>query len=55
MSVGQLLRDGGVRVRREAVRALCVLSEADVAPERAEAIAEALYTILFIIECTSRG
>ena len=53
--MGQLLRDGGVRVRREAVRALCVLSEADVAPERAEAIAEALYTILFIIECTSRG
>ena len=37
-----LLRDGEARVRREAVRALWVLSGGDVAPERAKAMAEAL-------------
>ena len=37
-----LLRDGEARVRREAVRALWVLSGGDVVPERATAMAEAL-------------
>ena len=37
-----LLRDGEARVRREAARALWVLSGGDVAPERAKAMAEAL-------------
>ena len=37
-----LLRDGEARVRREAARALWVLSGGDVAPERARAMAEAL-------------
>merc|ERR1719331_2759793 len=45
-----LLRDGEARVRREAVRALWVLSGGDVAPERAKALAlaldgEALFTL----------
>ena len=37
-----LLRDGEARVRREAARALWVLSGGDVTPERAKAIAAAL-------------
>ena len=37
-----LLRDGEARVRREAARALWVLSGGDVAPERAKVMAEAL-------------
>merc|ERR1712162_6818 len=37
-----LLRDGEARVRREAARALWILSGGDVASERAKAMAEAL-------------
>ena len=40
--VEPLLRDGDVRVRREVVRALWVLSGGKVAPERARAMVEAL-------------
>ena len=51
-----LLRDGKARVRREAVRALWVLSGGDVAPERAKAMAAALDgEVLFTLEGHGRG
>ena len=51
-----LLRDGEARVRREAARALWVLSGGDVAPELARAMAEALDgSALFTLEGHGRG